>query len=78
MTIFSQYVRMSRSIQQNYKHKHLNNTQKDRLLKVKNSLIELKKYFKPINVSIDDMDKFEEKEIQKRTIAKNPCYKWYD
>ena len=50
---------MNHSRQQNYKNKHFNNTQKNRILKVKNSSLELEKYFKPINVSVDDMGKFE-------------------
>ena len=31
---------------------------KNRILKEKNSLLELEKYFKPIDVSIDYMNKF--------------------
>ena len=50
---------MNHSRQQNYQNKHFNNTQKNRILKVKNSSLELEKYFKPINVSVDDMGKFE-------------------
>ena len=69
--------------------------QKNQFLKVKNSLLELEKYFielegrglkdkevkikgeieelflKPIIVSIDDMDKFEEKEMKKIRPIKN-------
>ena len=36
-------------------------------------------FLKPINVSIDDMDKFEEKEMtKKRPFAKNTWYDCYD
>ena len=31
-------------------------------------------FFKPINVSIDDMDKFEQKEMKKKIPIKNPLY----
>ena len=58
---------------QKYKKKHLSNTQKNRFLKIKNSPLELEKYYKPIIVSIDDTDKFEEKEIiiiKKRNLTK--------
>ena len=45
---------------------------KNRILKEKNSYLELEKYFKPINVSIDYMNKFSENEItKKKTFAKN-------
>ena len=39
---------------------------------------EIKELFnKPINVSIDDMDNFEEKEMMKKgTLEKNTCYNW--
>ena len=51
--------------------KYLNNAQKKNIiLKVKNSLLDLEQNFKPMNVSIDDMDKFEQKETKKRTFAK--------
>ena len=41
----------------------------------KNSALELEKYFKPITVSVDEMDRFEEKEIMKKKItAKNLWY----
>ena len=46
---------------QNYKNKQL-----------KNSTLELENSFKPIIISINDMDKFEEKELaMKRTFTKN-------
>ena len=66
---------------------HLNNIQKNRILKVKKSLLEfedfgevndreikIRKYIqelftKPINMSIKDMDKFEDKEM--KTVCKN-------
>ena len=32
--------------------------------------------FKPITVSIDDMDKLEQKEIKKKRPIKNYCYDW--
>ena len=52
---------------------YLNNAQTSRILKVRNSPIEIKKKedFMPINLSIDDIDKFEEKEMtKKRTFEK--------
>ena len=49
------------------------------ILKVNNSPVELGKDFKPINVSIDDMDKLKDKEITKQgTITKAICFNWYD
>ena len=39
---------------------------KNRILKVKASPLELEKDFKPTKVSIDNMDKFEEKEVIKK------------
>ena len=39
----------------------LNNTRKNIDLKAKNSSLELEKDFKPINISIDDINKFQEK-----------------
>ena len=79
--------------QQSYKSertemKYLSNIWKDRILKIKNSFLELEKnlkelkdrelqareikigkeieeqFFKPISISIDDMDKFEKKEMK--------------
>ena len=74
---------------ENIERKYLKNMRKNRLVKVKNSLLELEKdfielkdielkdrevkikreieeiFFKPIMVSIDDMDKFEQKQIKK-------------
>ena len=49
---------MSRLIHQNYKNeytemKYLSNTRKNIILKLNNSLSELEKDFKPINVSIE-------------------------
>ena len=41
--------------------KYLDNTQKLKILKAKNSLLELEKGFKPIIVSIDDMDSLKKK-----------------
>ena len=38
----------------------MNNAQKNRILKVKGSPLELEKDFKPTKVSIDNMEKFEE------------------
>ena len=46
--------------------KCLNSTRKNRILKANNSSLELKRDFKPINVSVDGMNKFEGKEITKR------------
>ena len=52
-----------------YKNKQLNNA---RVLKVKNSLLELGKDFKPINTSINDIDKFKKKK-KKRNKEGNIC-----
>ena len=39
----------------------------------------LENNFKTINISINDMDKFEKKELtKKRTFTKNTWYDWYD
>ena len=46
-----------------------NRTFKDREVKVKREIEEL--FFKPIFVSIDDMDKFEQKEMKKIWPTKN-------
>ena len=67
---------MNQSRHQNYKTEHTEIKQfkitwKNRVLKIKNSPVELEKEFKPSNGSIDDKDKFEEKELtKKRTFAK--------
>ena len=55
---------------QKYKRKQVTNT---RVLKVKSSTLELGTDFKPTNVSINDVDKFEKKNYQKNT-----CYNCYD
>ena len=56
---------------QNHKNKQLNNALQNKILKVKISRLELSKNFKPINVSIDDMDRLEERKItKKKTFAK--------
>ena len=47
---------------------------KDREVKIKREIDEL--YFKPIIVSIDDMDRFEEKEMKKIRPIKNTWYDW--
>ena len=53
---------------------NLNETYKQKNIK-KNE----KPFFKPIIMSKDDMDKFEEKELRKeRRIARNSCYDWYN
>ena len=60
---------MNQSRYQNNKNEHLNNIQKkkkSRFLRVKNSCLNIGKDLKAINVSINDMKKFEEKEISKR------------
>ena len=96
---------MENSKHSNYKNKnietkYLNDMQKTRFLKVKNSLLELEKdftelkgrelkdvevktkreidelFFKPIIKSIDDMDKFEQKEMKKKKAIKNAWYDW--
>ena len=60
---------MNQSRYQNNKNEHLNNIQKkkkNRFLRVMNSCLNIGKDLKAINVSINDMKKFEEKEISKR------------
>ena len=47
---------------------------KDREVKIKRELEEL--FLKPINESIDDMDKFEQKEMKKIKPVKNTWYDW--
>ena len=46
---------------------------------LKNSSLELENNFKPINISTNNMDKFEKiKELTKnRTLAKNTWFNWY-
>ena len=48
---------------------------KDREVKIKREIEVL--FFKPIIVSIDDMDKFEQKEMKKIGRIKNSCYDWF-
>ena len=53
---------------QKYKHKQL-----------QNSSLELENNVNPINISINDMDKCEKKELtRKRTFTKNTCYDRHD
>ena len=47
---------------------------KDRNVKTKREIDEL--FLKTIMVSIDDMDKFEQKELKKIRPIKNTCYDW--
>ena len=47
---------------------------KDREIKIKSEIEEL--FFKLIIVSIDDMDKFEQKEVKKIKPIKNTWYDW--
>ena len=47
---------------------------KDKEVKIKREIEEL--FFKPIVVSINDMDKFEEKEMKKIGPIKNAWYDW--
>ena len=66
----------------NYKNKNierkcLNNMRKNQYLKVGNSFIELEElFFKSIIVSIDDMDKLEQKEMKKIRPIKNTWCDW--
>ena len=84
----------------NIERKYLYNMQKNQLLKVKNSPLELEKdfielkdkklkdrkvkikreikelFFKPIIVSTDDMDNFEQKEMKKIRPIKITWYDW--
>ena len=60
---------MNQSRYQTNKNEHLNNIKKkikNRFIRVKNSCLNIGKDLKAINVSINDMKKFEEKEISKR------------
>ena len=53
--------------------------QKYKNKQLKNSALELENDFKSINISINDMDKFEKKELtKKRTFTKNTWWDWYD
>ena len=53
--------------------------QKYKNKQLKNSILELENNFKPINISINDMNKFEKKELtKKRAFTKNNWYDWYD
>ena len=53
--------------------------QKYKIKQLKNSALELENDFKSINISINDMDKFEKKELtKKRTFTKNTWWDWYD
>ena len=75
---------MSRMIHQKYRSKHtemkcLNNIQKNKIIKVKKITFQnfkkISEYFtKPINVSVEDMDKLEEKEIMKQRPFKTALY----
>ena len=47
---------------------------KGRKVKIKREMEEL--FFKPIIVSTDDMDKFEQKEMKKKRPIKNTWYDW--
>ena len=59
---------MDHSRHQEYKNKQL-----------KNSNLESKDNFKPINICINDMHKFVKKELtKKRKITKDTCYDWCD
>ena len=61
----------------NIETKHLNNMQTNQFLKVYNSLLELEKYFIELkgreskDKEVDDMDKFEEKQMNKIRAIKN-------
>ena len=56
-------IRMNHLRHLKYERKQLKNAQNIRLLKVKNSSLKLKKDFKPINLLINDMDKFKQKKL---------------
>ena len=82
------HLRQKRKKNERTEMKYLSNIWKDRILKIKNSFLELEKnlkelkdrelqareikigkeieeqFFKPISISIDDMDKFEKKEMK--------------
>ena len=79
---------------ENIEKKYFSNMRKNKFLKIKNSLLNLKLkdrelkdrevkisrdieelYFKPIIVSIDNMDKFEQEEMKKIGPIRNA---WYD
>ena len=54
--------------------------QKYKTKQLKNSTLELEINFKPINISINDMDRFKKKKElkKKRKFTKNTWYDWYD
>ena len=53
--------------------------QKYKTKELKNRNFELENNFKPMNMSINIMDKLEKKELtKKRTFPKNTWYDWYD
>ena len=67
MNIFLQYIRVKDLRQQKYKHKHLSNT---RVLKVKNITLELENDFKPIDISVNNTNKFEKRSNKECNIYK--------
>ena len=57
---------------------HLRHQKKNKSKQLKNSTLQLDNNFKPINISITDMDKFEKKKLtKKRTFTKNTYYDRY-
>ena len=67
---------MNHSRHQKFKNKQLNHTNKNnRVSKVKNSPLELKKNFKYISISIHDLNKLKQKVLRKKKmLAKNTWY----
>ena len=67
---------MNHSRHQKFKNKQLNYTNKNnRVSKVKNSPLELKKNFKHISISIHDLNKLKQKVLRKKKmLAKNTWY----
>ena len=58
--------------------KYSRKNQVSRTLKVKNSLLEWEKDFKPGKTPKANMDKFEEKKYKEENVCKNTWYHFYD
>ena len=52
--------------------------QKYKVLKIKNNIVELENDFNSINISMNNMDKFEKRTNKEQNIYKNNWYDWCD
>ena len=52
--------------------------QKYKVLKIKNKIVELENDFNSINISMNNMDKFEKRTNKEQNIYKNNWYDWCD